>query len=1355
MMLLAYGAKRVTFHISFCFMILLFCVSHPTPSQAHSQPKNPLENKNVLILNAFESNVPAFEKTNQGLSAALQSGGVPFRNQFYEHLDLGRNPGPENRRLIVEIMSRRYGQRKIDLIITLYPEGLKFLLDEARGVFSDVPVLALFLPQGFKAPKTKRRIIPHLVIPDLKRTIEIALNLVPTTQRVYVVGGTHTLDKWLENKARQDFKRWEGRLEIHYLSDLPVEEILTTVSNAPSHSIVLTTVFSKDVTGTYQTTVELSRQLAQVSKAPVFGLLDTLIGNGIVGGSLISFHYIGTKAGEMAVDILRGTRYAENTPVVLEVPQLDKFDWRQLKYWNLNESALPKGSIIVNREFSLWDFRYYMIGGLALILAQSLLIFGLLAYKHRRRSAEVSLRHKTEELNKFFSITLELLCIANTDGYFLVLNPAWERTLGYSREELMEKRFFDFVHPDDQESTMEAVAILLSQEEIIHFENRYRCKDGTYRSLDWTSALAGKTIYAAARDITERKQAEKRLNEQLTFETLQTEISAQFVKIPTDRMAGEVEDAQRRICENLGLDLCVIWQWSEEEPNFFTLAYVYSALEDWPRPERIDAQEAFPWQFQKVLQGETLAFSTGDLPPEASLDEESRRILGIKSSVVVPLAGKNGQFNGVMSFNTLQTERDWPKETVKGLKLLAQVFADALERKRQEEALRESEARLKLATDSAGAGIWELNWSNSTFWATEQAREIFGYGLEELISMERFEASIHPDDLELVRQTISQALEGAPINVEYRILDSDGGWKWISSLGRPHFDSAGKPIRLIGVSLDITDRKRAEQELEERLRFEHLVSDLSARFVNLSPDRVDHEIEYGLKQILEFLQVDRVGLVRTLPGKSAYEITHIAYGEDVPPVPLRTEIPMSMNPWAYEKMILKRKVIAFSRLDDLPPEASVDKQTWAEWGILSNVNIPILVGEPIDRIIAINSVKRERVWPEELFPRLQLLGEIFVNALERKNMAERIIKGAEEWQATFDSIPDVIMILDPDLKVVRHNAAAVSFFGLPSQEILGRHCYELMHGTEGPPLDCPAKRSLHNLIHQEREMYHADRKAWYQMSSDPVFDEQGQVRRIIYRIKDITERLKADADARQHMEALAHVTRVGMMGELTTSLAHEINQPLTAIQSNAEAAQRFMSADVPDTIEVCQILDDIIRDNRRASNVIGKIRDLIKKKPVPSAPLDLNDMIQDALSLVGGDLDLRGLAITTDFFPALPLVVADRTQLQQVILNLILNGAAAMKATPPDQKQLIIKTEMQENLAVKVSVIDFGTGIDDHDIERLFEPFYTTKTEGMGMGLSISRTIISAHGGTISAANNPEGGATFFFELPAHQGDRS
>ncbi|MBN1548291.1 MAG: PAS domain S-box protein [Syntrophaceae bacterium] len=685
--------RWMALHYFLFFIILLPYGPDSGLADSQTRSQNQLENKNVLILNAFESNVPAFKKTNHGLSATLQSGGIEIRNQFYENLDLRRNPGPENRRLLVELIHQRYGQRKIDFIVTRYPDSLKFLIDEGQAIFPDVPVLALLLPQGFELPETARRIIPHLVIPDLKGTIEIALKLVPKAQRVYVVGGVHPVDKWLENMARQDFRTLEGRLEFRYLSTLPLEEIVATVSRAPSDSIVFTTAFAKDVTGKHQTMVEVSQQLARVSNAPVFGLLDTLLGHGIVGGSLISFEYIGTKAGEIALDILREIRNPESIPTVMEVPRLDMFDWRQLKRWKLSESALPKGSIVINREFSLWDFKYYIFGALAFIIAQSFLIAGLLMQRRRRRSVEGLLLQKSEELDQFFNFSLDLLCIANTDGYFLHLNPAWEKSLGHGREELMARRFFDFVHTDDLAKTHEALSDLASQQRVIYFRNRYQCKDGTYRWLDWTSAPAGNLIFAVARDVTDLKLAEEALHERLRFEHLISDLSAGFVNLPTDAVDSEINRGLRSITEFLNVDRCSIGLFSEDK-NQLVLVFEYVSPRAEPAPKSI-SKEQMPWYLEQLIQGNPVVFNqVEDLPPEAEKERRACLHKNMKSVLSVPIVS-GGKTLGSCALVATRSERVWPKELVKRFRLITDVFSNALERRQAEESSRENERILR------------------------------------------------------------------------------------------------------------------------------------------------------------------------------------------------------------------------------------------------------------------------------------------------------------------------------------------------------------------------------------------------------------------------------------------------------------------------------------------------------------------------------------------------------------------------------------------------------------------------------------------------------------------------------------
>ena len=184
-------------------------------------------------------------------------------------------------------------------------------------------------------------------------------------------------------------------------------------------------------------------------------------------------------------------------------------------------------------------------------------------------------------------------------------------------------------------------------------------------------------------------------------------------------------------------------------------------------------------------------------------------------------------------------------------------------------------------------------------------------------------------------------------------------------------------------------------EINERLRFEQMISDLSARFINMPPERLDDEIERALEMVLAFFQVDRCGLLHTLPDRDAWMITHVAYSEHATPIPVGTELHRSINPWAFDRLTKRGEVVAFTRVEDMPDEAHVDKQTWKEWGIRSNLVIPVFSGESVIHIIAINAMQKHRAWPAVYIPRLQLLGEIFANALERRK-ADQALRESEE-----------------------------------------------------------------------------------------------------------------------------------------------------------------------------------------------------------------------------------------------------------------------------------------------------------------------------------------------------------------------
>jgi signal transduction histidine kinase len=244
-------------------------------------------------------------------------------------------------------------------------------------------------------------------------------------------------------------------------------------------------------------------------------------------------------------------------------------------------------------------------------------------------------------------------------------------------------------------------------------------------------------------------------------------------------------------------------------------------------------------------------------------------------------------------------------------------------------------------------------------------------------------------------------------------------------------------------------------------------------------------------------------------------------------------------------------------------------------------------------------------------------------------------------------------------------------------------------------------------------------------------------------------RRRSEMEGQRLRQDLAHVGRVSTVGELTASLAHELNQPLTAILANAQAARRILESDRADLTELRAIVGDIVDDDERASEVIRRLRGFLKKGTLERASVDVGQLVGQVARLVAGDAILRNVVIQLELAPGLPPVYGDRVQLQQVVLNLILNGLDAMRDSEVGNRALVLRTARAGPETVEVTVQDSGAGIEKANLDHIFDAFYTTKADGLGMGLAIVRSIVEAHGGRVGARNNPAGGATFSFTLPA------
>jgi PAS domain S-box-containing protein len=378
--------------------------------------------------------------------------------------------------------------------------------------------------------------------------------------------------------------------------------------------------------------------------------------------------------------------------------------------------------------------------------------------------------------------------------------------------------------------------------------------------------------------------------------------------------------------------------------------------------------------------------------------------------------------------------------------------------------------------------------------------------------------------------------------------------------------------------------------------------------------------------------------------------------------------------------------------------------------------------------------------------------ELGADVLRATALAREVASNELRWRSLLENVRLIVVGLDRDGRINFANPQLIRLTGYPAGELLGQPWFEMFLP--------PAERGPMSQRYQE----YLDRDDWshfqnciltksgdsrlIQWSNVLLRDTQGRVTGTLSVGEDITARARAELEARQHREELAHVTRVYSLGELSASIVHELNQPLTGILSNAQAAQRFLARNPPDLTEVREILEDIVQDDSRASEVIRRMRSLVKKGEPDFKPLGLAAMIRDVIRLLQSDAGLRGVQVSFEAGDDLPQVRGDRIQLQQVVLNLLVNAFEAMGECPESERRVTLRAEWNGDPMARVSVRDQGTGLSPDSLDRIFKPFFTSKRDGLDMGLSISRSIVEAHGGRLKAENNPDRGVTFTFTVP-------
>jgi len=402
----------------------------------------------------------------------------------------------------------------------------------------------------------------------------------------------------------------------------------------------------------------------------------------------------------------------------------------------------------------------------------------------------------------------------------------------------------------------------------------------------------------------------------------------------------------------------------------------------------------------------------------------------------------------------------------------------------------------------------------------------------------------------------------------------------------------------------------------------------------------------------------------------------------------------------------------------------------------------------------------ERIWRTSYYP--VQVGEnrqVGVNLVvdditERKRAEQALMESEDRFRYLVDGVKDyAIFTLDPDGQVMTWNNGAERIKGYCAQEILGQHFslfYEQGDILRGKPAQGLQAAAATGQFEDEGWRVRKDgSRFWADVVITALKDETGKLQGFTKLTRDMTERKRAEEALRSMQAELARVTRVITMGELVASIAHEVNQPLAAVVTNANVCSRLLASPVLDVDEVREAVADIAEAGTRASEVIARIRAFLQKTGAEKTRLDINEVIQEVLALTRSELHTHQVSVQTELRTGLPPVLGDRVQLQQVILNLMMNGIKAMTEVTNRPRVLVLRSQAHESGNVLVAVQDSGVGLDPQHRDQIFKTFFTTKPGGIGMGLSISRSIIEAHGGRLWTATTPGPGATFYFALPA------
>jgi PAS domain S-box-containing protein len=640
-------------------------------------------------------------------------------------------------------------------------------------------------------------------------------------------------------------------------------------------------------------------------------------------------------------------------------------------------------------------------------------------------------------------------------------------------------------------------------------------------------------------------------------------------------------------------------------------------------------------------------------------------------------------------------------------------------------AAKEAERKLRLSEAYLAES---QHLSHTSSWAWDERRKEYVYLSDEVYHLfgiekgkeselvETYHDRLLPEDKPRVDEAVRRAIrDKADLEVDFQIRLPNGTTRHVHSVGHPVFNNEGEVIQLVGTNVDVTEQYEANEKLQRAFDEIKRSQDHLRLVIDTIPTLVWRSNPAGVPDFLNKPALDYTGLS---------------------PEQIELGWPRAFHPDDKKGMLIKWTAI---------------RQSGKRGGL--EARLRRFDGEYRWFLFA----------AEPLRDQTDTITSWYGSAtdIEDRKLAELSLRESEQrFRDYAETASDWLWETGPDHKITRISDH-VNVVGFTASRLPGVTRWEVASDVEAEPEKWRRHREMLDAHLPFRDFVYSTinesgSQVYVRTSGKPVFDADGHLLGYRGSANDITASIRAEQAEealRKAQTELAHVTRVTMLGELTASIAHEVNQPLTAVVTNAEASLRWLNRETPDLAAVRRSVESVINDGCRASDVIRRVRALAKKSDIEAVKLDLNQVVNEAITLVERELAMHGILLHTDLAPALPEILADRVQLQQVIINLLMNGIEAMEPITDRQRELLIRSGLDDARQLILSVTDSGIGISAETANRLFNAFFTTKSNGLGMGLSICRSIVEAHGGRMFASPNDGPGATFQFSLPLHQED--